>query len=122
MTGTDRDPSGAAAPRIARTPLLTASMDGTRPVTRVEVYRIEMPPGLPSGMHLHPCPVVGLVVAGSVLFQVEGEAPRVLGPGDAFHEPAGARVAHFDAGPEGATFVAHYLLGPGEHELITMLA
>jgi hypothetical protein len=45
----------------------------------------------------------------------------VLGLGDALYEPAGARVAHSDPASECATLVAHYLPGPGEHELITML-
>ena len=80
-----------------------------------------MPPGRASGAHLHPCPVVGVVVRGTVLFQLEGEPPRVLQAGAAFHEPANARVAHFDAGIDGAIFVAQYLLGPTDHTLVTML-
>jgi quercetin dioxygenase-like cupin family protein len=106
---------------VVRTPLLTAPIAGTKTVERVEVRRIRMAPGLASGLHLHPCPVIGMVTEGSVLFQVEGEEKRVLKPGDAFLEPANVEVPHFDALEEGATFVAHYLLGPGESELIRML-
>lgn len=106
---------------VVRTPLLTAPIAGTRTVERVEVRRIRMEPGLASGLHLHPCPVIGMVTEGSVLFQVEGEEGRVLKPGDAFFEPANVEVPHFDALEQGATFVAHYLLGPGETELIRML-
>lgn len=116
MTGPAR-----AAPPVARTDLLTATLEGTKPVQRVEVKRVEMPPNLPSGLHLHPCDVVGVILAGSVYFQVEGEEARVLKPGDAFFEPANARVPHFDAQGQGATFIAHYLLGAGEHELLKML-
>jgi hypothetical protein len=52
-----------------------------------------------------------------------GEEARLLGPGDAFHEPKGARIAHFDnaSEDEAASFVAFYLLGVGETELIEML-
>jgi quercetin dioxygenase-like cupin family protein len=106
---------------VVRTPLLTASLAGAGAVERVEVMQIRMSPGLASGLHLHPCPVVGVVTEGSVLFQVEGREARVLEPGDAFYEPANVNVPHFDALEHGATFVAHYLLAPGEHELIRML-
>jgi NAD(P)H-dependent FMN reductase/quercetin dioxygenase-like cupin family protein len=106
---------------VVRTPLLTAFLAGTKTVERVEVRQIRMAPGLASGLHLHPCPVIGIVTEGSVLFQVEGQEGRVLKPGDAFFEPANVEVPHFDALEEGAAFVAHYLLGPGESELIRML-
>ena len=36
-----------------------------------------MPAGQTAGLHLHPCPVVELVLAGSILFQVEGEEVQV---------------------------------------------
>ena len=45
-----------------------------------------------------------------MIYQVEGEAQSVLGPGEVFYEPEGARIAHFDAGDDGATFLAYYLL------------
>ena len=66
-------------------------------------------------------PVIGVITAGSVYFEVKGEAPRVLNPGDAFFEPANAHVPHFDAQEKGATFIAHYLLGEDEHELLKMI-
>lgn len=90
---------------------------------RVEVARIELPPGQDAGLHLHPCPVVGCVLAGRIRFQVEGEPETVLGPGDGFYEPAGTRISHFDneSSEESATFVAFYLLPPGEDRLIVMV-
>jgi quercetin dioxygenase-like cupin family protein len=106
---------------VARTALLTAGLGEPKTVARVEVKRIDMAPGVASGRHLHPCPVVGVVLEGSVHFQVEGEAPRVLRAGDAFFEPAHAHIAHFDAQEQGAAFLAHYLLGEGESELLRRL-
>lgn len=106
---------------VVRFDLLTAVLEGAKPVHRVEVKRIEMTPNTPSGLHLHPCPVIGVITAGSVYFEVKGEPPRVLNPGDAFFEPANAHVPHFDAQEKGATFIAHYLLGEGEHELLKMI-
>ena len=108
-------------PPVVRADLLTAVLGDPKAVERVEIQRIEMPPNLASGLHLHPVPVVGVVTKGSVYFQVEGEEARVLKPGDAFFEPANARVPHFDAQEQGASFVAYYLLGAGDGELLRML-
>jgi quercetin dioxygenase-like cupin family protein len=65
--------------------------------------------------------VVGVIIEGSILFQVEREPACTLKPGDAFFEPADTRVPHFDAQEQGASFVAYYLLGADENELIEML-
>lgn len=120
LTACVHAPAQPVAP-VTRTALLTAPLEGRPGVERVEVRRIELAPGLASGTHLHPCPVVGFVTAGTVYFQLEGEAPRVLGAGEAFFEPANARVLNFDAQAEGATFVAHYLVASPDQELIRML-
>lgn len=117
----DRDVA-ATGPTVIRTLLLTAAMVGGTHVERVEIHRIELAPRQRTGLHLHRCPVVGVVMRGSIFFALDGEPGRVLEAGDAFYEPADTHVLHFDARDEGATFVAYYLLGPGEHELITMLA
>ena len=62
------------------------------------------------------------MLAGQIRFRVEGEAERALHVGDAFHEPANARIANFDNSSESepATFVAFYLLPEGEERLIVM--
>jgi quercetin dioxygenase-like cupin family protein len=63
-----------------------------------------------------------VVREGRIAYQLEGEAVQHLGPGDAFYEPAGARVARFDnEGGGRAVFTAFYLLERDERELIRML-
>jgi quercetin dioxygenase-like cupin family protein len=113
----------AAAPAIVRKALLTADMEGGRQVDRVEIKQIDFVPSQQTGLHLHVCPVVGYIARGTVLFQIEGEPPRTLKEGDAFHEPAGARILHFDnaSDRDPLTFIAFYLLGDDDRELITML-
>jgi quercetin dioxygenase-like cupin family protein len=108
---------------IVRVPLLAAALTGRPEIERVQVARIELAPQQATGYHRHPCAVLGYVAAGTIRFQVEGQEERVLRPGDAFHEPAGAPVAHFDNASERepATFIAFYLLPPGEERLIEML-
>ena len=112
----------SAPDSIVRESLLATALAAAPTVERVRAARIELGPLQESGTHRHPCDVVGLVTSGSIRFQPEGEPARLLGPGDAFHEPAGATIAHFDntLDREPATFVAFYLLPPGETELIEM--
>jgi quercetin dioxygenase-like cupin family protein len=107
---------------IVRRHLLTATLDGQKTVNRVEIKEITLAARQRTGLHLHPCPVVGYITEGTILFQIDGEAERVLKPGDAFFEPAQTRVVHFDnATDEPAKFIAYYLVGTDDRELITML-
>jgi quercetin dioxygenase-like cupin family protein len=108
---------------IVRVPLLDAALEARPEIGQVQSARIELAPGQEPGRHRHPCDVVGYVAAGRIRFQVEGEGEQTLRAGDAFHEPAGAPIAHFDnaSADEPATFIAFYLLSPGEDTLIEML-
>jgi quercetin dioxygenase-like cupin family protein len=63
--------------------------------------------------------VVGSIVEGSVVFQVDGQPESVLRPGDVFFEPGHARIARFDAGEDGVTFLAYFPLGPGQEAEIS---
>ena len=75
-----------------------------------------------AGKHLHPCPVVGYIVSGKVLFQVDGEEKKILNSGEAFYEPKNKTILHFDnaSAEEPLVFIAFYLKEAGE-ELIKML-
>jgi len=107
---------------VARRALLAADITPARPIARVEIKEVTLAPGVAAGLHLHPCPVVGVVTAGAIAFQLEGGPVRHLRAGDAFCEPAGARVARFDnEGDAPATFAACYLLAAGETGLIRRL-
>jgi quercetin dioxygenase-like cupin family protein len=84
------------------------------PTGRVEMRRITMAPNVGAGRHRHNGPVFGTVERGSVLFQVEGSDPVVLGASEPFYEPADEVIEHFDATDEGVTFTGAFLLHPGE--------
>lgn len=105
---------------ITRTPLLATPLK-TDP-DRVEAYRVELPPGTPTGTHFHPGLVAGYVERGRVVFEPGGEAARELGAGDVFFEPAGETILRFDnlSDTEPVTFVAFYLLS-GDQSLIEQL-
>jgi len=113
-----------AANTVQRHDLLTAVLGNSQVVDRVEIKRIELVPGQATGPHRHPCPVVGHILSGSIRFQIEGRPAKTLRAGDAFFEPANLRIRSFDnsSARKPATFVAYYLLGDGDREIIEMLA
>ncbi len=107
---------------ITRKALLTAAIEGPKVVDRVEITEIELSVAQKTGLHIHPCPVVGHIVQGEIEFQIEGQPEKTLKAGDAFFEPANTRIARFDnIGTGKAAFVAFYLLGKEDHELIKMI-
>ncbi|MEU4191953.1 cupin domain-containing protein [Kribbella sp. NPDC026611] len=59
---------------------------------------IEYPPGDPGAPpHRHSGPAFGYVVSGEMVFELEGEPPRLLKAGEAFWEPGGD-VIHYQDG------------------------
>jgi quercetin dioxygenase-like cupin family protein len=110
-----------ATPPI-RKALLTAAIAPEKLLAKVEIVEVTMGPKQKAPLHLHPCSVVGVVKEGTIAYQREGEEVQYLNVGDAFYEPANVRVARFDNdGETPATFIAFYLLGEGEDELIRIL-
>lgn len=103
---------------ISRDMVLTAHLDPVTATHRIEIRRIRIVPGYAAGLHIHNGPVVGSIVEGSAIYQIEGEPESVLNPGDVFYEPAGARIARFDAGPDGVTFLAYFPLEAGQEAAI----
>ena len=108
---------------LTRRPLANVTIYGGKALDRVQLTEIELGPDQATGRHLHPVPVVGYVVAGRIYFQLEGQPERVLTAGEAFYEPAGRTILRFDnaSSSDAATFVAVYLLGPGDEEVIRPL-
>lgn len=105
---------------VFRKALLSIPLSKT--ITSLEAYEITFPPGQAGGRHKHPCPVVGYIIEGTAVMEVEGGSPQSLTAGSAFYEPAEAVIARFDnaSTTEPMRFVAYYLL-EGEQALIEML-
>jgi len=106
---------------IDRKPLIKVSMD-RRTVSSVDVRQITFEPGQETGKHTHPCPVMGYIAKGAVLFQIEGQPVQELPEGSAFYEPADTVILRFDnaSDSELMTFIAYHLLD-GQQDLIRML-
>jgi diamine N-acetyltransferase len=111
MAGSDQEraePSGDEP--MSRKVVQDALLEHPVTIVRVETRRISIRPDVAAGLHVHNGPVIGSVETGSAIYQVEGGEERTLAPGDVFFEPEGARVARFDGGPDGVTFLAHFPL------------
>jgi quercetin dioxygenase-like cupin family protein len=108
--------------RITRKDLLTAQLDG-KVVDRIEVREVTLAPGQASGLHTHPGGTVGYILAGDIVFQIEGQSARKLRAGDSFFEPPAVRIARFDnaSDSEEARFLAFYPL-EGDEALFEMLS
>ena len=106
---------------ITRTVLLDARLRQVKATGRVEIREIRILPGHAAGLHVHNGPVFGSIVAGSVVYQIDGQPAAVLRPGDVFYEPEGERIARFDPQEDGVTFLAYFLLSPGQEPELTQL-
>jgi quercetin dioxygenase-like cupin family protein len=78
---------------------------------------VEIPPGSAgTPPHRHSGPVFGYLLEGALVFELEGDPPRVVGPGETFWEPGGDRV-HWQAAnalTDATTrFVAVMVCAPG---------
>jgi len=104
---------------ITRDVLLDVHLRQAKDTHRIEVRRIQIAPSHAAGLHVHNGPVVGSIIDGSVFFQIDGEPESVLVPGDVFFEPEGMRITRFDAREDGVTFLAYFLLGPGQEPEIS---
>jgi quercetin dioxygenase-like cupin family protein len=110
-----------SAKTIQRRQLLSAILND-RKITSADVREIRLEAGQETGRHLHPCAVLGYIVAGTARYQIEGQVVQVLPAGSAFYEPAETVIASFSnaSDSEPLTFVAFYLKD-GDQDLITML-
>lgn len=95
--------------------LLTAHFE-PRQVVKIEAGDFHFVPGQIGPVHTHVAPAVGYVAKGGILYQVEGEKPRLLREGEAFYEPAGPRILRFDntSATEEAIFIDFNLQREGE--------
>jgi quercetin dioxygenase-like cupin family protein len=116
-----RTPDPTPEQPITRTIVGDVRLPAVRATERVQVREIRILPAQPAGAHVHNGPVFGCITAGSVVYQVDGQPASVLRVGDVFYEPEGERIARFDAQQDGATFLAYFLLAPGQEPELTPL-
>jgi quercetin dioxygenase-like cupin family protein len=104
---------------VARTNLLSIQLREKQGLSKVEIKKVVIPVNGKAEYHLHPCPVVGHIVSGTLLFQIEGEKPQLIKAGEAFYEP---KILHFDNAldSEPLVFMAYYLVEENEDLLMLL--
>lgn len=100
--------AAAAALAVTAATAQAATLDGSaphkiysarfdpRPVDQVEIGDFHFIPGQPAPVHTHRAPVFGYVSQGAIYYQVAGQEAVILKAGDAFYEPVGPDILHFD--------------------------
>ena len=103
---------------VTRKNLLSLHLNEKHTLSNIIVERIVIPKGGKADYHLHPCPVVGLIVSGNLLFQIDGQASQYM-TGDVFYEPKNQPIAHFDnaSTTNELIFIAYYLLTDNEKKI-----
>lgn len=108
---------------ISRHNLLTAVLDPERSLSVIKIEEVALKPKSKIPLHLHSCPVVGVVLRGIILFQIEEHCVRHLLEGDVFYVPANSRIAKFNNEEKfSATVALFYLLEKDEDEMIHTFA
>ena len=107
---------------VARTNLLSIQLREKQGLSKVEIKKVVIPVNGKAEYHLHPCPVVGHIVSGTLLFQIEGEKPQLIKAGEAFYEPKNKPILHFDNAldSEPLVFMAYYLVEENEDLLMLL--
>lgn len=110
--------------KLEREPLWEKPLPSGNPlVDLIKGVRIRFAPGQPTGKHRHPMSTCGVVTAGCFRFQIEGEDWYDLKVGEAFFEPAGRTILHFDnvSQDEPGEIVCFYLTDGSDRPSIEML-
>jgi quercetin dioxygenase-like cupin family protein len=103
-------PAGPAA-TIKRTPLQRFDVPGTGYETVIGIAEIAA--NVMIGRHSHPGPESGYVLTGQLELLIDGEAPRMLKPGDSYKVPAGT-IHDARTGAAGAKVIATYVVLKGQ--------
>ncbi|UZR93481.1 cupin domain-containing protein [Chondrinema litorale] len=113
--------NNAKAQSISRNILLQQELN-THKVREIKSEQISFPPLQKAPVHIHTCPVVGYIVTGKCLLQIEGEEEKILNEGDAFFEPANKKILHFDnlSESDSLIFTAFYLINK-EDQLVKLV-
>jgi quercetin dioxygenase-like cupin family protein len=109
------------AGNVSRKALLQQALPATT-VETVRMDEITFAPGQGAPEHYHPCEVYGYVVTGQIVYQVYGQPPVILNPGDGFREVAGQRILAFKnaLADKPGKFIAIYLLAKKDQPVIVL--
>jgi quercetin dioxygenase-like cupin family protein len=106
-------PTHAQAPGITAKPLLhtNVSGDGTKEAV---ILSIEFAPGSTTGRHTHPGDEYATVLEGSLELRIEGQEPRRVQAGEAYHNARGIVHETRNAGTVPARTIATFIVDKGK--------
>ena len=107
MSSTVQELSG-----ITRTDL--QQHDLSIPGREVIQNRVDVGPDAPAARHKHPVEEIIYVLEGSLEYHIDGEQPRVVGPGEALLVPAETVHAVKNVGTGNAAELATYVVEKGK--------
>ena len=112
-----------AAPIPTRTAVGSFAIDPAKPVSHVEMWRVDFLPGQQMPEHMHPVPVVCFVSKGIFAVSIGGAPVRTVSAGETTIEPAGETVHYFRNRSAKATAQLYcaVLAGADDKQLSVML-
>lgn len=102
----------AQAPSFKRIPV--QDQDLSIPGRHAVQAKAEFDPGGAIGRHTHPGEELSIVLEGTLVLEVDGQAPRTIKAGEAFFIPAGVIHAGKNAGKGKAVVFATYVVEKGK--------
>jgi quercetin dioxygenase-like cupin family protein len=97
---------------VKRTDVLR--QDLSLPGREVIQVRVDLAPGVAFPLHSHPGEEIAYVLEGLLEYQLEGQPPVTLKPGEALFIPAGAKHSAKNVGSTNAAELATYLVEKGK--------
>jgi quercetin dioxygenase-like cupin family protein len=101
-------PAAAGPAGVTRTDL--QRHDLSAPGREAVQVRVDLAPGVAFGRHTHPGEEIIYVLAGTIVYDVEGKPPVTLKAGDVLFIPAGTVHAARSVGNETASELATYIV------------
>ena len=112
-----------AAPIPTRTAVGSFAIDPAKPVSHVEMWRVDFLPGQQMPEHMHPVPVVCFVSKGTFAVSIGSAPVRTVTVGETTIEPAGETVHYFrnTSAKHAAQLYCAVLAGADDKQLSVML-
>jgi quercetin dioxygenase-like cupin family protein len=115
--------AATAAPIPTRTVVGSFAIAPAKPVSHVEMWRVDFLPGQQMPQHMHPVPVVCFVSKGAFAVSIGREPVRTVGVGGTTIERAGETVHYFRnmSAKQAAQLYCSALAGADDKQLSVML-
>jgi quercetin dioxygenase-like cupin family protein len=98
---------------VSSKPLLRSTVSGDS-VKESIILSIEFAPGATTGRHSHPGDEYGTVLQGTLELRIEGQEPRRVTAGEAYHNPQGVIHETRNVGDSVATTVTTFIVDKGK--------